>query len=278
MTHETRLFVLDHQTSDSEISEMAEHAREISAHLVCMLMGQAPTLPMNAYGAMPYGGMSIPDDWPKALDEAKQKMRGRTDELQEILGRCNASGEVVPVLCADVDINSHVARRALACDVALVARNLRDSPALFREVTHGILFGSPLPLILNLDPTRDVSRVFIAWDAGKRASRAVHAAYSFLGAGQDVTVACFDADASAGGEPGADVAAWLGHRGCKVTLSQYPTGGTETGRCILARAAEVGADLVVMGAYGHSRMREAVFGGSTRTMLEQETMPVLLTH
>lgn len=281
MPHQTCLFVLDLQTSDAAITDLANHARDVSAHLVCLLLGQAPTLPMNAYGAMPYGGMSIPDDWPAAIENAKQEMRSRTDELQKILSQTGVSGEVVPVLCADADIKTHVARRALACDVASIAPNLRASPTHFREASHGILFGSPLPLVLNTKPTQTAKRVFVAWDESKRASRAIHAARSYLEPGQEVIVACFDPDRtgdSNGGEPGADVAAWLGHRGCKVTLAQYPSGGIETGRCILDRSAEVGAGLVVMGAYGHSRMREAVFGGTTRTMLDQETMPVLFAH
>ncbi|MFY0312802.1 universal stress protein, partial [Leisingera sp. D0M16] len=85
-------------------------------------------------------------------------------------------------------------------------------------------------------------------------------------------------DARDGEDPGADAAAWLSHHGCTVTLSQFPTGGHDTGSAIQDRAREAGADLVVMGAYGHSRLREAVFGGTTRSMLEQTALPVLFAH
>ncbi|MFY0312091.1 universal stress protein, partial [Leisingera sp. D0M16] len=81
-----------------------------------------------------------------------------------------------------------------------------------------------------------------------------------------------------GEDPGTDAAAWLSHHGCNVTVSQFPSGGRDVGPAIQDRAREAGADLVVMGAYGHSRLREAVFGGTTRTMIEQTELPVLFAH
>ena len=109
----------------------------------------------------------------------------------------------------------------------------------------------------------------------------MHVALPYLRAAKQVVVACFDPVStveSDGADPGTDVAAWLSHHGCKVTVSQFPTGGREVAQCILDRAREQGADLVVMGAYGHSRMIEAILGGTTRTMIEQTDMPVLMAH
>jgi len=70
----------------------------------------------------------------------------------------------------------------------------------------------------------------------------------------------------------------LTHHGCNVVVQQYPSGGQDIADCLLHRAKEVGADLIVMGAYGHSRMRETIFGGTTRAMIEQGDQAVYLAH
>jgi nucleotide-binding universal stress UspA family protein len=81
-----------------------------------------------------------------------------------------------------------------------------------------------------------------------------------------------------GEDPGVDVAKWLTHHGCKVDVQQYPSGGHDIGDCILDHSKEYGADLIVMGSYGHSRTRQAVFGGTTRTLIEQTDQAVFLAH
>ncbi|WP_280322803.1 universal stress protein [Sulfitobacter faviae] len=88
-----------------------------------------------------------------------------------------------------------------------------------------------------------------------------------------VSISAYD-----GENPGTDVAAWLTHQGCNVAVQQYASGGEDIGTAILKRAKETGADLIVMGAYDHSRLREMVFGGTTRSLIEQSAFPVLLSH
>ena len=85
-------------------------------------------------------------------------------------------------------------------------------------------------------------------------------------------------EASHGEDPGVDIATWLTHHGCNVTVQQYPSGGLDICDAILARAKEARADLVVMGAYGHSRTREALFGGTTRSLIAQTEQPVYLVY
>ena len=123
--------------------------------------------------------------------------------------------------------------------------------------------------------------VFLAWKAGLPSARAIHAALPTLRAAADVTVAMFDPITTRlreGENPGSDVAAWLTHQGCNVTVQPYPSGGEEVGTVMLKRAKEIGSDLIVMGAYDHSRLREVVFGGTTRTLIEQRKLPVFLCH
>jgi nucleotide-binding universal stress UspA family protein len=81
-----------------------------------------------------------------------------------------------------------------------------------------------------------------------------------------------------GAEPGADAALWLSRHGVKVTVQRDVASDAEVGEVILSRAADHGADLIVMGIYGHSRLREWVLGGVSRTLLGSMTVPVLMSH
>jgi nucleotide-binding universal stress UspA family protein len=80
------------------------------------------------------------------------------------------------------------------------------------------------------------------------------------------------------GEPGADLATWLARHGLNVSIKCLPSGGIPIADAILNHAADNGFDLVVMGAYGHSWMREALIGGATRDILKTMTVPVLMAH
>jgi nucleotide-binding universal stress UspA family protein len=81
-----------------------------------------------------------------------------------------------------------------------------------------------------------------------------------------------------GPEPGADVAGWLARHGVKVTVQRDVASDADVGNVILSRAADFGIDLIVMGLYGHSRVREVMLGGASRTLLSSMTVPVLMAH
>jgi nucleotide-binding universal stress UspA family protein len=124
-------------------------------------------------------------------------------------------------------------------------------------------------------------RVLIAWDAGREAARAMREALPFLRQAEAVEVAVFDPHRGGrdhGEQPGADAALYLARHGVKVSVARQDGAGIHVGEQILSRAADTDADLVVMGAYGHSRARELVLGGVTRSMIESMTLPVLMSH
>jgi nucleotide-binding universal stress UspA family protein len=121
----------------------------------------------------------------------------------------------------------------------------------------------------------------IAWSATKESTRAVTDALPLLKRAKRVTVIVGDASPGAGGHgesPGADIALFLARHGLKVEVSQERTAGIDVGSLLLSRISDLGADLLVMGAYGHSRLRELVLGGVTRTILREMTVPVLMSH
>ncbi|GGF43709.1 hypothetical protein GCM10011611_57610 [Aliidongia dinghuensis] len=121
----------------------------------------------------------------------------------------------------------------------------------------------------------------IAWNASSQAARAVRDALPLLKACRAVTVLAVNpkqgVDAH-GQEPGADIARHLARHGIPVETDRSFTAATDPADEILSRAADYGSDLIVMGGYGHSRVREMVLGGVTRSILQQMTVPVLMSH
>jgi nucleotide-binding universal stress UspA family protein len=124
-------------------------------------------------------------------------------------------------------------------------------------------------------------RVLIGWNASREATRAVNDAMPLLMAADIVTVLTIDAreGPDAHGElPGADISLHLARHGVKAEIERTVSAGIAPGEVLLSRAADLGADLMGIGAYGHSRVRELLLGGATRSILQSMTLPVLMSH
>ncbi|KZE25866.1 universal stress protein [Crenobacter luteus] len=123
-------------------------------------------------------------------------------------------------------------------------------------------------------------RALIGWDGGREACRALTDALPLLARSEHTRVLTIDArpGGAHGERPGSDVALYLSRHGIQVeTMNDYAA-SVDVGNLLLSNAADIGADLIVMGAYGHSRLREIVLGGATRTVLQAMTVPVLMSH
>jgi len=130
--------------------------------------------------------------------------------------------------------------------------------------------------------------ILVAWNASREAGRAIHDALPLLRRADTVTLAIFDAEERPGlfGEPaGSDILAWLERHGVQAALVQEQSErqgllkrANNVGERLLALAGERGCDLLVMGAYGHSRFRETLLGGVTRTVLDGTALPLLMSH
>jgi nucleotide-binding universal stress UspA family protein len=124
-------------------------------------------------------------------------------------------------------------------------------------------------------------RVLIGWNATREAARAVNDAMPLLAAAEAVTVLTIDPREGPDGHgelPGADISLHLARHGVKAEIERTVSADLPVGDVLLSRAADLGADLLVMGAYGHSRARELLLGGATRSLLRSMTVPVLMSH
>ncbi len=142
--------------------------------------------------------------------------------------------------------------------------------------------GRPVLVVPHIGVTQAPGKtVLLCWNASRESARAATDALPFLKAAAKVIVLVIDAKSSPSGhgaEPGADAATWLARHGVKVTVQRDVAADSDVGATILSRAADLNADLIVMGLYGHSRMREMVLGGASRTLLGSMTVPVFMAH
>ena len=156
-------------------------------------------------------------------------------------------------------------------------------PSMTVRMAEHVIFGSGRPTILIPDewPAGRIGRrIVVGWNASREATRAVGDALPFLAQAEAVKVVCVcdepDGELECREDFGADLCRHLARYGVQVTLEQVD--GGKVGPVLLEQARAFHADMLVMGAYGHSRLREAVLGGATRHMLEKATVPVLMAH
>ena len=122
-------------------------------------------------------------------------------------------------------------------------------------------------------------RILVAWNASREATRALTDALPMLRLADEVQVIAIDPKAGKhGAMPGADIGLYLARHGVRVEARAECGEMIDVGNTLLSRASDFGTDLIVMGAYGHSRLQELVMGGASRTIIDSMTVPVLLSH
>ncbi|PUB15609.1 universal stress protein [Yoonia sediminilitoris] len=269
---------------DADLAPLIDAAIANNGRLSVLHVGPVPLLPAYSVGAAPYAVPYMPDDWVTKRNAMIEKMAEKQTQTRELLKKQGLTGEVATLCVEPTGLHTQIGVRAIFADLSVVLNSLREETTAFENTVYGLLFEAPGPVILNSEKKAKAlapENVLIAWNSSLPAARAVRGALPLLRSAKEVTVACIDPDPKkwADGEsPGADLASWLSHHGCRVTVQEYASGGKKTSAAIMDRAAETGADLVVMGAYGRSRLNERIFGGTTRSMMEQEKMPVLMAH
>jgi nucleotide-binding universal stress UspA family protein len=147
---------------------------------------------------------------------------------------------------------------------------------------EGSLFDSGRPVLVVPYIQRaglKLDRVMVCWDGSRNAARAINDAMPFLSRAKAVDVVTISAGKDKSGEiKGVDIAQHLARHGLNVELRRINAGDVDVANVILSDAADRDADFIVMGGYGHSRLREFVLGGATRGILSSMTVPTLMSH
>src|ERR1051326_2898562 len=212
--------------------------------------------------------------------KARMPPRPRSPGSRKRRAALSAQSPMIPTsLAGAADLFGQVARRF---DLAVVQQAEPDSVAPQGLIIEAALFESGRPLLVVPYIQKaglELDRVLVCWDASRNAARALADAMPFLERSKAIDVIVVATERPKSDEiPGADIAHHLARHELKVELKRIVTGGTDVASTILSYAADSGADFVVMGGYGHSRLREFILGGATRGMLSAMTVPTLMAH
>jgi nucleotide-binding universal stress UspA family protein len=175
------------------------------------------------------------------------------------------------------------ARRALCADLMVLGQYDSTDPqagGVPADFVESVILQSGRPAIVvpYAGPVAAVGRdVLLAWKPTREAARAVSSAMPLLQRARNLHVVG-PAVPGEGVQGSPDLAAWLRAHGVAAALQQHHAAPDETGEGLLSLAADLSVDMIVMGVYGHSRVRELVLGGASRTMLQSMTVPVWMDH
>lgn len=278
MSYRTILTVVGVHHGEQSLRSAAEICASVGAHLSLLIVKLASPPPIGEYAA------AISVDW---LDERQRdldKLEAAVEKASEILGQTGISFDVATMYTEIAWADDEIGERARYADLTLVGDGLMTDPELRSRTIDGALFQSARPVLIvpkGQVATLTPKKVVLAWDSGFEAARAAREALDILSGANDVHVTMVDPRASYGRngeEPGADIAGYLVRHDVSVAVERLPSGGRSIDEVLNRYAQDASAELIVMGAYGHSRMRERVFGGVTQSMLETAVVPVLMVH
>lgn len=172
-----------------------------------------------------------------------------------------------------------------SADILLVsATNPDEITGVERDFVEQVVMAVGRPVIVlpaKGDARISLNEIVVGWDGGREAARAAFDAIPLLKKAEKVRVVRIDPQkdpALRGSVAGADLAEAFARHGIKAEAQGYPTDGLDEGQALMRCAEDTGAGLIVMGAYGHSRLAEFIFGGATRFVLNRMTRPVLMSH
>ena len=251
-------------------------AEAFDAHACGIAFAYEPVVPPSPMGGIP--AELIDAQWVAsdgaanaaiAAFETAAKRAGISAEHRRLTASVGGAG----------DLFGRLARRF---DLAVTAQGEPKSSAAHGLIIEGALFGAGRPVVvvpyiqnggLKLD------RVMVCWDGSRPAARAIADAMPFLARSAAIDVVIVASGRERGDEiPGVDMGEHLARHGLNVDVKRIVSGDVDVPNTLLSHAADSGADFIVMGGFGHSRLREFVLGGATQGILAAMTVPTLMSH
>jgi nucleotide-binding universal stress UspA family protein len=281
MSYKDMLVVLDSEPPTRECVDLAAGLAEwFSAHLVGLYPLPTPQAPRH----LGYYDPALLDPF---FAELRERARGAAAKGRAMfdhatgLRRLSAEWREIPE-GPDADPALHARYADLAILGQLDPDRVETELIRPRPEQVALASGRPVLIVPYAGHFDNVGRrIVIAWNATREAARAVSDAMPLLMSAELVTVLSIDPREGPDGHgelPGADIAVHLARHGIKAQIERRVSAGLPVGEVLLSRLADLGADLLVMGAYGHSRARELLLGGATRSVLRSMTVPVLMSH
>ena len=279
MAYKSLLSVItDTKLTQSILAQMVALAESQDAHAEALCLGVDRS--QTGYYYAGANAMILQDTLNRANAEADEILASAQDYLRKTGIRWSAENGVVQI----ADIGRHVARRARFSDLVILPRPYgKDREAEAEPIVEAAMFDGHAPVLLVPDdakPLASPGTVMIGWNESVESMRAIRCALTFLKQAELTRIAIIDPprhgpDRS---DPGGLLSQMLARHGVKCEIDVLSKTMPRVSDILNRHAVDTNADMIVMGAYGHSRFREAILGGATRNMLEQSEVPVFLAH
>ena len=262
--------------SDGAVNYAVSVAKAFDAHLTGMAFVHTPFVPGTVFGG---AGTSFIATYRAQVEKAAKAAVAKFEDLARDAG-VSATSQTLESELADLDdLFTQATRRFDLSVVGQIEPGNETFEIVFPETA---LFGSGRPVLVipYIQKTgMTLNRTLVCWDGSQAAARAIGDAMPFLVRTKSINVLTVMKSETVGTElPGADIAQHLARHNLKVDFKRIVANDRDIGNTILSTAADLDSDMIVMGGYGHSRLREFVLGGATRAVLNAMTVPVLMSH
>lgn len=266
--------VTDDATDGPALAALTTLAPRFGAVINLHCLGIDPT----RYETLPTGSAAM-------IDMGQDEAIARSEQLEawasDVLGG-GAGIQIEPSVTAQLLLERHVARIARYTDLVVAAQPYRsDCSALSPMILEAVLFGANRPVLITPDaPLKPFERVTVAWNESDEALSAIQHALPILQAAAHVDIVMVDPPARSNerSDPGGALSLWLARHGAHCEVSILSKTLPRIADVVSRFANDRESDLIVMGAYGHSRFREALLGGPTRDLLEDAAQPVFMAR
>jgi nucleotide-binding universal stress UspA family protein len=251
-------------------------AAAFDAHLAGVAFLYDPIMPVSGAGYIPADVIATQER------DSQEATRSALDRFTAACRRAGIAAEPLTLSTSFAGVGEQFGRIARRFDLSIVGQAEPETSEVEEIVAESALFESGRPLIMvpyiQKAPLK-LDRVMVCWDGGRAAARAIADAMPLLRrAGHVDVVIVTDERGKRDQIEGADMGAHLARHGLNVEVTRTALGDIDVADVILSRAADMSTDFIVMGGYGHSRLREFVLGGVTRSILRSMTVPVLMSH
>lgn len=278
MAYKTLLAFHPGEEDATSLEPVLELAAASGAHVDVIVAGTLLSPPVAMYDFGPA------TEWVEQNRNVVEMAKAREQEISDLAGKKGVSA-TVSTECDYPNRQEAIAERYAFCaDVHVATRKLLESSDSMQRSFNGTLFGAGCPFLLLPDGETEagfsrMSRIAIAWNGRAEAAHAVSRALPLLKKADRVNIVVIDPQQiEVGEDPGSDLAAYLSRHGIPITVDVLASGGMEVAEKLAQRMKDIDADLLVMGGYGHTRLREWLLGGATRSILETAEFPVFMAH
>jgi len=251
-------------------------ADALGAHIAGIAFLYDPIVPISGTGYIP---AEIIDT---QVADNQDAAKAAIDRFNAATARTSVSAETVTLSASAAGAGDQFARIARRFDLAIVPQAEPKGGSVEELIAETTLFESGRPMIvvpyIQKSPLK-LDLVMVCWDGGRQAARAINDAMPLLAKAGRVEVVIVANEPGKQDEiEGADIGKHLARHGLKVEVKRITAGKIDIGAALLSHAADNATDFVVMGGYGHSRLRQFILGGVTRSILQSMTAPVLMAH